>query len=220
MDTSPSISQDETTSTSNETQIVPIHDVAAFGLSADLSDLKLPCIIDVLKYYFYLAERVRAKSKSFSYKTLTTHVTDKLIEIWSKLGLPIMQKRSVHTKLNKLLEKYRSETKQKTTSSTYPVFVQSTKELCNIAICKCNLKTAVCSCESIPKNLKEFMLDQNNDRTLTISDVQVEIEEQAPFSMTTIPSAVDRASDSTYQPDYMEMDTINPFNIGEEAGPS
>lgn len=122
--------------------------------------------------------------------------------------------------MNKFLDQYQIEDKHKTTSLTYPAFVTSTEELFNIATCKCDLKTAQCSCGLIPDHLKGFMLDQHNERRMTIPEVQLEVEEQVPFSMSSIPSAADRTSDATYAPDYEEMDTTNPYNIGEEAGTS
>lgn len=181
MDTSSNTSQDETTSTSTEAQIETLYDVAAFGMAADLSGLNLQLYLDILKYYFYLGERGRGHGRvTPPYKTFTPHVADRLISIWSELGLPIILKRSIAHKLNSFIDKYQREVKHKTVLTTYPAFVQSTKELFYIGKCKCDLKAALCSCELIPENLREFMRDQHTDRKFTIPEVQVEIEEEEP----------------------------------------
>lgn len=215
MDTSPSLSQDETTSTSAEAQHQ--HDVAVFGESAELSGLYLPTYVDILRFYFYLAERSRGTS--YSYHTLTSHVMDKLIDIWAEVGLPIRPKSSIRKKLNDFMDRYKSEIKHKDRPS-FAIFVQSTSKLFNISTCKCNLEAAQCSCDSIPNHLKEFMLDQNNERRLTTQQFQFEVEEHLPFSMTTLPSGNDRSSDATFVPNYEEMDFENPYNISDEAGTS
>lgn len=144
------------------------HDVAVFGVPCDLSGLNLPTKLDILRYYFFLCERAKAQSKMFSYKTFTPHVMDKLIEIWSQLNVPIITQQSIVRKLNKLLDKYQSEIKHRREGFT--AYVQSAKELFYIGKCQCDLKAALCSCELIPAHLKEFMLDQNNDRKTTIPE--------------------------------------------------
>lgn len=91
----PSTSQTATTSTSTESHLkhLPSHDVAVFGASCDLSGLNLPTNQDILRCFFFLAERAKLQNKMFSYKTFVPHVTDKLIEIWSQLNIEIVKKK-------------------------------------------------------------------------------------------------------------------------------
>lgn len=181
MDLEPSTSQGATTSTSTESSLKqkPDHDVADFGLSCELSDLNLPTISDILRYYFFLAEIAKNQSQKYSYKTFTPHVTDKVVEIWSKLDVEHLKKNTIFCKLNALIEKYQATDKHKERDE-YTAFVKSTEELFYIGKCKCDLKAALCSCELIPENLREFMRDQHTDRKFTIPEVQVEIEEEEP----------------------------------------
>lgn len=139
------------------------------------------------------------QSKMFSYNTFTPHVTDKLIEIWSKLNIEITCKRNIVRKLNTLLDKYYTEDKCRTKGSTLTAFLQSIKELFYIGKCKCDLKAALCSCGLIPEQLKEFMMDQHNDRRSTIPEYETEIEEQVPTC--TIIETIEESRGQTYVPE-------------------
>lgn len=198
MNPEPSTSQGATTSTSTESSLkqMPDHDVADFGLSCELSDLNLPTISDILRYFFFLTELAKNQSQKYSYRTFSLHVTDKVIEIWSKLDVELFKKASIFNKLNALIEKYQAVDKHKERDE-YKAFVQSTKELFYIGKCKCDLKTAKCTCGLIPDHLKDFMLDQHNERKSTIPEYVEEIEEQAPRS-TLIPT--EESSHEIYQP--------------------
>lgn len=154
------------------------HDVASFGMACELSDLNLPTKRDILRHYFFLAERAKSVSKMFSYKTYTPQVADTVFEIWSSLGIELIKKSSISRKLDALLDAYRNVNKHKSTAQeVFTKFVESTDELLNIGKCQCNLKTGYCSCGSIPENLKNFMRDQNNDRNLTIPEHDIVSEE-------------------------------------------
>lgn len=158
MDPLPSTSQAATTSTSAESDSnlrhlrhMPTHDVFNFGMPCELSGLNLPTKQDILRYYFYLAERAKAQNKMFSHKTFTPNVADKLVEIWNKLDAGIAEKLSIVKKLNIFVDKYKIENKHKIQEPSFIAFVQSTKELFYIGKCKCDLKTALCSCGLIPE---------------------------------------------------------------------
>lgn len=182
----------------------PHNDVVAFGLPTDLSDLHLPNNRDILKYYFFLSERSKIENPKCLYKTFTPHVADKLTSIWSKLNIEIIKRNDIVKKLNGLLNKYRKETTNRgTIYSSFSNFVDSTKNLFYIGKCKCELKTRECSCGLIPPHLKKFMMDQNNDRKLTIPEFTEEIVEVAPIPTFSIDS--DDQSDT-------EMDEVQNEN--------
>lgn len=206
MDSPSSASQAATSSTiENPMSHVPAHDVTLFGVSADLTDLNLPTYLDVLKYYFYLSERAKARNEKFSYKLFTNHVADKLIEIWKKLAMEIITKMGVKIKLNRLLDKYQNENKRNNRQTTLPAFVESQKKVFYIGKCRCDLKTAECTCGSVPGRLKEFIHDQFNDRRLTISAFVMEIDDQVAMSLPSVPTYED-PDDSTFVPPQEEMD--------------
>lgn len=222
-DAVPSTSQAATTSTSTESESsfrhMPSHDVVAFGASCELSGLNLPTKQDILRYYFFLAERAKMQRKMFSYKTFTPYVTDKLAEIWSRLNVQIIKKKSISTKLDALVEKYKTEAKNKTKSLTFTAFVESIKELFYIGKCQCDLKLALCSCQIIPENLKEFMMDQFNERKHTIPEHVTEIEEQVPIS--TIIETIEESPGHTYVPseDIDIDDELSSYLIGAQNAP-
>lgn len=211
----PSTSQTATTSTSTESHLkhLPSHDVAVFGASCDLRGLNLPTKQDILRCFFFLAERAKLQNKMFSYKTFVPHVTDKLIEIWSQLNVEIVRKKSVARKLGTLIDKYHIETKHPKIA-TFRTFVQSTKELFYIGKCQCDLKAALCSCGLIPDHLKEFMRDQNNVRRLTIPEFVPEVEEPATTS-TIIPTSVEETH-LAYEP---STDTDEPSSNPQDVPP-
>lgn len=219
MDPVPSTSQGATTSAESSLKHMHAHDVAAFGLSCDLSGLNLPTKQDILRYFFFLAERAKIESKMYSYKTFTPYVTDKLIEIWSTLNIEILLTNNIGKKLNAFLDKYQTALKNKAKGSTFVEFVQSTKELFYIGKCKCDLKVALCSCGLIPEHLKEFMLDQHNDRKLTIPEHVPVIEEQVS-TITTI-QTTEGSPDETYVPgEDMDIDDeLNAHAVGAQGFP-
>lgn len=217
MDPVPSTSQAAATSTSTESESssknMPFHDVAAFGASCEFSGLNLPTKQDVLKYFFFLTERASNQSMKFSYKTFTPHVTDKLIEIWSKLNIEIAHKRNIVRKLNVLVNTYQTLDKHKTIDSTFAAFVESTTELFYIGKCHCDLKAALCSCELIPEHLKAFMMDQHNDRKSTIPEDVTAIEEQVPVPTSTIIQTSEESRGQTYVPEEdMDIDEYSSQN--------
>jgi len=123
MNSPSSTSQDEATTTSstieNQMSHMLKHDVNVFGMSTDLTDLNLPTHLDILRYYFYLSERAKTEQKKFSYKSFNIQVQDKLIGIWEKLGVEIMSKNTVFTKLNRLLDKYQDQIKHKKNNTKF-----------------------------------------------------------------------------------------------------
>lgn len=209
MDLPSSSPQDEATETPTTTQNpmshVPSHDVILFGVSAELTELNLPTYVDVLKYYFYLSERAKDQQKKFSYKSFHPEVADKLIEIWNKLGIAIISKNGIINRLVRLLEHYQTEDKKKDRDRTFPTFVESLKRIFFIVKCKCDLKSAQCTCGLVPERLKEFIYDQHNERKLTLSSFVMEIEDQGAMSMSSMPTFED-TDDSTYVPVQEEMD--------------
>lgn len=203
MDSEPGSSQNPTDTQRSSLQHLVSHDVFSFGVACELPDINLSTKRDILKYYFFLAERSKAQSKMFSYKTFTPQVADRLLEIWNQLNIELILKGSIIRKLNNLLDAYSNADKQRVKRGTeFKKFVESTNQLFNIGKCKCNLKENDCSCGSIPENLKDFMRDQYNDRIQTIPEHDSGSEETIPTTIPTIPVS----NDPTYEPHYDEME--------------
>lgn len=91
------------------------------------------------------------------------------------------------------------ENKCRTKSSKFTVFLHSLKELFYIGRCKCELKAVLCSCGLIPERLKDFMMDQHNDRRATLPEYEAEIEEQALTC--TVTETTEESQGQTYMPD-------------------
>lgn len=145
------------------------HNIEIFGRAEDLNLDLLPTNGDILRYYFFEFER--CYNAQLSYKNFTSHVTDKVIEIWRKLPMELLQRKSIFNKLNALVDSYRKVTKRTKLATKFEEFVNSLKNLFNIAKCKCNLIILFnCTCGNTPLILKSFMVDQQTDRQKTISE--------------------------------------------------
>lgn len=83
----------------------------------------------------------------------------------------------------------------------FEAFVDSLKKIFFIGKCRCELQTKECSCGSIPVHLKAFILDQYNDRKLTIPEYTPSISEQVPSEIPTIPLS----NDPLFEPYESEM---------------
>lgn len=203
--------QPESSASSSNLEHMPSQNVLAFGLEAELDDISLPTTSDILKHYFFLAARCKNANKMFSYDTFTPHVCDKLIQIWNKLNIEVIEKKNIIKKLGRLLKNYREACKRQTKNDAkFREFVDSTTKIFYIGKCKCQLKTARCNCGKIPDRLHEFMLDQHNERRLTIPEylpVETEIS-------TVLPSLHSGASsDPIFQPtasDVHELENYEP----------
>ena len=77
---------------------------------------------------------------------------DQIINIWSQINMKIILKRFIRARLDYIFLKYKNESRHRCRS--FSVFMKYSKELFNIA----------------KPRLKEFMLEQNNERNLTIPE--------------------------------------------------
>lgn len=84
--------------------------------------------------------------------------------IWNKIAIEITDKRNIIKKLDILIEKYQMQVKKNTNHEAFAE--EWRKQLFFIGTCKCpNLKENECACGLIPVRLREFILDQHNNRT-------------------------------------------------------
>lgn len=136
----------------------------------------------------------------FSYTSFVPQVADKLIEIWSKLNIAIMTKKTVISKLKSFLNKYSQATKAKSTTEKYNAFVEAMNTLFYIGKCKCTLQSNRCSCGLTPDHLHDFLTDQLSVRKLTIPEVLTDVVDLESDAIAT--------EDSSYRPEtsYMEVD--------------
>lgn len=194
--------QPESPAPASHLESMPSHNILALGLAAELDDLSLPTVGDILRQYFFLGDRCKATNKMFSFSTFTPNVYDKLIQIWDKLQIEVALKRNIIARLGKLLKSYQEVIRAQTKKpDEFRGFVDSTKEIFYIGKCNCNLKMDRCSCGKIPDRLHEFMMDQHNERRLTIPEflpVETEIS-------TVLPTLDSDPYDPTYQPTTSDM---------------
>lgn len=145
-----------------------------FGAPSDLNTDYLPTYKNVLQYYFYLFESTLSDNQILHFKEFTSDVADKIIEIWTKLPIEIIKRKSILNKLNRFIDCYRNKTKHNKRSMRFYNFVVSLEEIFDISQCKCNIQIAECSCGKTTPYLRRFIVDQRNDKAFTISDYVVD----------------------------------------------
>ena len=65
------------------------------GMPSEFSELNLPSYRDVLKFYFFLSDREREKSKKqHSYTKFSSIIANKIIEIWEKINIALINKKA------------------------------------------------------------------------------------------------------------------------------
>ena len=107
------------------------------GLPSDLSELNLPSNRDILKYYLFLRVAVqKKKKKKQSYGSLTTQVAKKILDIWNKLNIPLINEKTVFKKLKTLANKYRNEIKFKSTPGKSSTFLETIDKVFYIGKCQ------------------------------------------------------------------------------------
>ena len=108
------------------------------GMPSEFSELNLPSYRDVLKFYFFLSDREREKSKKqHSYTKFSSIIANKIIEIWEKINIALINKKSVLKKLNTFLNKYHKEVKNISRGNTFSEFETSLNDVFNIGKCSC-----------------------------------------------------------------------------------
>lgn len=151
--------------------------ISDFGLPSELSELNLPSNGDVLKYFFFLSDREKMQNINHSYESLSPEVAKKIIAIWRKINVSMINEKSVVKKLNMLINKYHNKIKSKSRPNTYLKFLETLNSIFYIGKCQCT-KTTPCCCGLIPHHLQEFMIDQHTTRKNTIPECVINIVDQ------------------------------------------
>lgn len=204
VDSSEDVEMDMPESTSaSHIQNLQSHNTLEFGVATELDSLSLPTACDILKHYFFLGEKLKTNSKMLSYHTFTPNVCDKLKGIWDKLNIETAENRNILRKLERLVNNYREVSKNQTKRpAQFKEFVDASKKIFYIGRCKCDLTMVKCSCGKIPERLHDFMLDQHNERKLTMPHY-VPAESEILSVPPTLHSG--ESSDQTYQPTASDM---------------
>lgn len=170
--------------------------IGIFGESTDLSLERLPTLADILKYYFFLFEHPCEDKKVNSYKDVTSNVIDKVVQIWQKLPMEIMSKKTIFSKLNRFIDTYQKMTRHPE-SAGFNNFVQNLPNLFNISTCYCDIINSNCTCNKTPLFLKAFLIDQRTHRNQTITTFLQTLPEPSTSATINIPQSI---SDMTYNP--------------------
>ncbi|XP_031630074.1 uncharacterized protein LOC116345125 isoform X1 [Contarinia nasturtii] len=175
------------------------HDKKLFGEAKELNVERLPTYGDILLHYFFLRENYFKDNPHISFKSITPHVADKIVEIWNNLPTPIIQRKSIRTKLDRFMNKYREASKHKSESPHRLVdFRGLLGNLFWVSKCNCDLLTTDCTCKNTPIFVKTFIVDQMTDRNVTITEFLETVPQPTLLTVTTSEVAT---SDETWQPE-------------------
>lgn len=206
-------------STSTSVQHTQHHNVELFGEPEELDIDRLPTYGEILRHYFFMYYAIFNENKHISYKDITSHVTDKVIGIWQRLPIQIIQRRSVFNKLNRFINEYKEATKS---TSVLEEFACSLKNVFNVSKCRCNLVTSNCICGGIQLFMKTFMLDQFTNRQQTISAFIETLPQPSLTTRTrTTVTTEGNTSDDTWQPsqpDTPAMD-VSDVQLEDDSAP-
>lgn len=137
-----------------------------FGAPCHFNENKLPTILEVLRRVFLSYNDTYVDNKiSVLLQTFSNDVASEIIEIWRKTKIPLIEERSVKVKLSRLIEKYHTIKKLRHETPKFKAFLEESKQLFDIARCKCVRDT--CNCDrkfKIPQNAIDFIFDQRGDR--------------------------------------------------------
>jgi len=107
----------------------------------DIKDNILPTKKQVIGYYFFVRNRLMCSSQKYlhrrpEFNVCKDEVLDKIEFIWRKGSLPIMGRKSMETKLKKLLEQF--STAKARSRRKNNVDLQQFESLFDVCSCKCN----------------------------------------------------------------------------------
>ncbi|CAG4932315.1 unnamed protein product [Parnassius apollo] len=152
-----------------------------FGTGCELPKNVLPTYSDVMKYYVFVSvARCAEKGRQDLLQASCDIVATEIENIWKRDSLPIVQHKTIVSKIRSYHDKHRALLKSNQKSKdnkNYKQKLQKFKEDCevffDIASCKCK-SLSTCSCDKtrkIPKQEHEFLLDQRGERRMMIGSL-------------------------------------------------
>ena len=140
---------------------------------------QLPTVKDVISHINYLKNSAKRMKKT----TLAEATTVLICGIWKKTGIPIINRKSIINRVNRFIEKNRSNVKQTKKIDKK----QDCSQLFLLSKCRCDLISVVtgnikCSCrkeDQVPPSIIPFLIDQSdtkNGRKMSQSELTTTLE--------------------------------------------
>lgn len=156
------------------------------GVFSDFQQNQLPTADQVLKRFLFFANEDKF-FKQFHKYTKETAVA--VQDIWFRTKIPIINTKSIVTKVDRLVKRYQSLKKKKHIKSfelkTKEFWSELESQLFDIAICQCGNNHCKCAYSfKVPMSERDFLADQRSKRQLFLpsidNNVQAIQNEQTP----------------------------------------
>jgi hypothetical protein len=140
----------------------------------DLPTSELPTRLDVARHFLFLKDK-----KSSSNKDVIPQLSQALIDVWIRAGIPPQPLKNVKMKLMRLMDDGSEVSKHGISVEKSKKFMDSLNELFDIAACQCkDLLTCNCAKElKIPARERDFIVDQRTARRMQIGGVDKAVTE-------------------------------------------
>lgn len=133
----------------------------------------MPTKMDVLRRLFLAYNQNVEAGKKSSLHSFCRAVSAEIADIWNKTKIPIISGKGIMRKLERLVDDYQARDKNKG-KAKFQRFVDETKNLFDIARCKCIRIPNDCKCltqnQKIPESEIDFLLDQRGERQRSIGE--------------------------------------------------
>lgn len=146
-----------------------------FGGPENLKDNVLPTYKDIIKGYLWVRNDLMwlSNGKDPSVKDICEIIANDVIKLWNKASIPIISRKQIISRLTHYYHKYKQMKKYRVAKNKTEFYEDATRNLFDIATCKC-IWAEFCKCSTkIPKNELEFLKDQRGSRKMYIGSIDI-----------------------------------------------
>ena len=140
----------------------------------ELPTNELPTCLQIARHFLFLKDH-----KSSSNKDVIPQLSQALVDLWIRAGIPPQPLKNVKTKLMRLMDEGSKASKHGIIAERSKKFLDSLNELFDIAACQCKDLLA-CNCAKelkIPARERDFLVDQRTVRRMQIGKVDKPVTE-------------------------------------------
>lgn len=150
-----------------KTRSASSHSVFGSPLS-ELPLTELPTRLQVGRYFLSLKD-----SKYTNNKNIVPQVSQTLIDLWTRAGIPTQPLKNVKLKVSRLIDETAQASKQGKEAVKTVNFMETLHQLFDIAACQCQ-DLGACKCDKdmkVPQRERQFLMDQRTTRKMQIGTI-------------------------------------------------
>ncbi|CAH0552762.1 unnamed protein product [Brassicogethes aeneus] len=146
----------------------------------------LPTFKDAMLHYFWIRNEIKSNTRSDpSVKIISEKLAQTIIQIWETSSIPTVSKtrveqkiRSYHDKYQSLMKSYKQRKNVPSYKSKLAKFEEDSKQLFDIAACKCDFAHCICDKKKVPLREQSFLSDQRKNRKMVIGSVDIPLSKK------------------------------------------